>query len=189
MSLFDSHKSLLCYFYSLNVAFVLVREGMKQKRAGTQKLKIEVDVPRGTNEPRLTQRDEEYIRQYIIAQKIPLTIQKKNASEMARSYTFQAIATLAQIMMDDNAPHAARGSAAVALLRRGWGPEEVPVEIAKAGGLDMGSLPIRERVAMLKKRMIETGTTENRGAVLNESELREIDISANIENESANNIQ
>jgi hypothetical protein len=40
---------------------------------------------------------------------------------LAREYTEQAVATLAEIMIDREAPQAARATAANSLLDRGWG--------------------------------------------------------------------
>lgn len=46
--------------------------------------------------------------------------------DMARQYTDEALATLAEIMGDEEAPHAARVSAANSLLDRGYGkPSQV----------------------------------------------------------------
>jgi hypothetical protein len=48
---------------------------------------------------------------------------------LARSYTGSAIKTLAGIMQQPEAPHAARVSAAVALLDRGWGKPAQTMEM------------------------------------------------------------
>jgi hypothetical protein len=51
---------------------------------------------------------------------------------LARQYTEAAVKTLADIMIDAEAPHAARATAANSLLDRGWGK---PVqEISGEGG-------------------------------------------------------
>jgi hypothetical protein len=46
---------------------------------------------------------------------------------LARSHTETAIRVLAGIMQEENAPHAARVSAAQALLDRGWGKPTQPI--------------------------------------------------------------
>jgi hypothetical protein len=46
---------------------------------------------------------------------------------LARAHTETAIKTLAGIMMQPDAPHAARVSAATALLDRGWGKPTQPI--------------------------------------------------------------
>lgn len=48
----------------------------------------------------------------------------KDVRELARGYTAQAIETQAAIMMDPDAPHAARVKAADCLLNRAWGTPE-----------------------------------------------------------------
>lgn len=48
---------------------------------------------------------------------------------LARSYTESAIKTLAGIMQQPEAPHAARVSAATALLDRGWGKPQQSVDM------------------------------------------------------------
>lgn len=49
--------------------------------------------------------------------------------ELARTYTNEAIATLASIMMDLDAKESARIAAATALLERGWGKPEQAINI------------------------------------------------------------
>ena len=48
---------------------------------------------------------------------------------LARAHTVTAIRTLAGVMKEPKAPHAARVAAATALLDRGWGKPEQHVEI------------------------------------------------------------
>lgn len=48
---------------------------------------------------------------------------------LARSHTETALSTLAGIMRETKAPHAARVSAAVALLDRGWGKPQQTVDM------------------------------------------------------------
>ena len=48
---------------------------------------------------------------------------------LARAHTATAIRTLAGIMREKSAPHSARVSAADALLSRGWGKPEQPVDV------------------------------------------------------------
>ena len=59
----------------------------------------------------------------------------KDVQEMAREYTPLALKTLAEIVGDGKAPHAARVSAAQALMDRGWGKPVQPNELTgKDGG-------------------------------------------------------
>ena len=48
---------------------------------------------------------------------------------LARSYTEKALKVLAGVMMQDEAPAAARVSAATALLDRGWGKPQQTVDM------------------------------------------------------------
>jgi hypothetical protein len=48
---------------------------------------------------------------------------------LARAHTDSALLTLARIMSNDEAPHAARVSAATALLDRGWGKPQQTVDM------------------------------------------------------------
>ena len=52
-----------------------------------------------------------------------------HVKELAREYTVEAIQTLAKIMRDGKAPHAARGRASEALLDRGWGKAEATTTV------------------------------------------------------------
>lgn len=48
---------------------------------------------------------------------------------LARTYTDQAIKTLARVMNDPDAPHAAKVAASNSLLDRGWGKAEAKLTI------------------------------------------------------------
>jgi hypothetical protein len=50
--------------------------------------------------------------------------------DLARAHTAEAIATLVEIMRDQNAPAAARGAAANVILDRGWGRPSASVAIS-----------------------------------------------------------
>jgi hypothetical protein len=52
-----------------------------------------------------------------------------NIRALARSHSAKAVRTLAGIMNEDRAPAAARVSAAIALLDRGWGKSKRAVEM------------------------------------------------------------
>jgi hypothetical protein len=52
---------------------------------------------------------------------------------LARGHTEGALATLASVMHSEEAPHAARVSAANALLDRGWGKAAQPIENGENG--------------------------------------------------------
>lgn len=45
----------------------------------------------------------------------------RSLTDLAREHTVEAVKTLASIMMDRDAPHAARAAASTTLLDRGWG--------------------------------------------------------------------
>lgn len=70
----------------------------------------------------------------------------KEVRDAAKAHTDDAIKTLAKIMKDDEAPHAARVSAAERLLERGWGKATQYIE-ANINPLD--SLSDAEQTAML----------------------------------------
>lgn len=59
--------------------------------------------------------------------------------DLARAKTQEAISTLAEIMSDKDAPHAARVTAACALLDRGHGK---PVQMTQISGPDEGAIEI-----------------------------------------------
>lgn len=63
--------------------------------------------------------------------------QEHNLRELARERTIEALDTLAEVMGDKDAPHAARVSAACALLDRGYGK---PMQTAEITGKDGESL-------------------------------------------------
>jgi len=48
---------------------------------------------------------------------------------LARKYTTAALRTLGKIVKDESAPHAARVSASIGLLDRGWGKPQQNVEM------------------------------------------------------------
>jgi len=48
---------------------------------------------------------------------------------LARQHTEQAVALLAEVMLDPNAPQAARVTAAQALLDRGWGKAPIQIDL------------------------------------------------------------
>lgn len=54
--------------------------------------------------------------------------QRRTLAEIAGEYTEKAIQTLAQIMEDKKAPHAARATAANSLLDRAHGKPKQPIE-------------------------------------------------------------
>lgn len=62
-------------------------------------------------------------------------------AELARERTVQAINTLVEIMGDSDAPHAARVSAACAILDRGHGK---PVQMTEISGVAGGAIEIAE---------------------------------------------
>lgn len=69
---------------------------------------------------------------------------RKTLREIADTYTDEAIATLAEIMADGQAPHAARVTAANAILDRGHGKPKQPIETE----LDPSKLTHEQLVAL-----------------------------------------
>jgi len=53
----------------------------------------------------------------------------EEVKELARAHTVEAIRTLAEVMGDPSAPHAARLNAAEKLLDRAWGKSESTVNV------------------------------------------------------------
>jgi HEAT repeat protein len=65
---------------------------------------------------------------------------KKSVTEvrsLARSYTKSAINALVGVMTSENATHAARVSAAVAILDRGWGKAPQALQNGEDGALEL----------------------------------------------------
>lgn len=60
-----------------------------------------------------------------------------NVREMARTYTLQAITTLAMIMRDNDEQSASRVRAAEALLDRGWGKATQPISGEDGNPIEM----------------------------------------------------
>ena len=76
----------------------------------------------------------------------------QNVAELARSYTTEAIETLVELMRSGN-DERVRGTAAQALLDRGWGKPKVEVVADGAGSYIEALRLINERL------MIEEPTT------------------------------
>lgn len=53
----------------------------------------------------------------------------RSLSDLAKDYTSDAVQALVDVLSGDGAPHAARVSAATALLDRGWGKPSQSVEL------------------------------------------------------------
>ena len=74
--------------------------------------------------------------------------------DIARKSTTLAIETLRTLAADQDAPHAARVSAATALLDRGWGkPMQGHTVMAVAAPKSMRELADEELMAMMEKRV------------------------------------
>lgn len=69
---------------------------------------------------------------------------KRTLREIADAYTDEALLTLAKIMRDEKAPHAARATAANSLLDRGHGKPKQPIETE----LDLTNLTNEQLVAL-----------------------------------------
>lgn len=76
-----------------------------------------------------------------------------NIQALARAHTTEAVATLVEIMRDHDAPAAARGAAANAILDRGWGRASVSVTV-DAGAVEAQRLAT-ERMAEDFRRIAE----------------------------------
>lgn len=88
-----------------------------------------------------------------------------HVKELARTYTEEAIRTLAQIMGDGAAPHSARVKASESLLDRAWGKAEstTNVNVTK----DVRDLSTAEILAALAAAGVvgEEGVADQPGAV------------------------
>lgn len=62
---------------------------------------------------------------------------RKRLADLAQEYTSEAVTTLAEVMRDTEAPHAARVNAATAMLDRGHGK---PVQTTEVSGPDGGPI-------------------------------------------------
>ena len=74
--------------------------------------------------------------------------------ELARQHTPDAVATLVAIMQNEDAPPAARVSAANSLLDRGYGRPNQAVSVSTDTG-------ISERLAAAERRMLEASRTSD----------------------------
>lgn len=70
--------------------------------------------------------------------------QKRTLQEIAGEYTDEAIETLANIMRDDKAPHAARATAANSILDRAHGKPKQPIDHE----LDLSKLTDDQAIAL-----------------------------------------
>lgn len=83
--------------------------------------------------------------------------------EAARALTPLAMGTLSKIAQDDEAPHAARVAASVAILDRGWGKPAASVDVTSAGAslaqtVDRPEKETRDQWLERRKREIATAT-------------------------------
>jgi hypothetical protein len=81
----------------------------------------------------------------------------RSLQDVAREHTVEAIATLARVMGNDEAPPAAQVAAASALLDRGWGRPKQDVDL----GIQPGSI-LEEILSRIdgKTRTVEPGRPE-----------------------------
>ena len=77
---------------------------------------------------------------------------KKDISERAKSHGASALAVLSQIMKDKQAPHAARVSAANALLDRGFGKPAQTIS---------GNPDAPLSIALVTRRIVDPGGTND----------------------------
>jgi hypothetical protein len=81
---------------------------------------------------------------------------------LARAHTETAVRTLASIMNDSDAPHAARVSAASVLIDRGWGKPTQPIEM-KADPLDgMSTDELRDFLTAIRSGIEAGADSEDR---------------------------
>lgn len=79
--------------------------------------------------------------------------------EIAMGYTEDALATLAKIMRDTKAPHAARATAANSLLDRAHGKPKQPIE----ADLDISKLSHEQLIALAVALGADTAALEGLG--------------------------
>lgn len=85
--------------------------------------------------------------------------QRRTLREIADSYTDEAIRTLAEIMRDEHAPHAARATAANSILDRGHGKPKQPIE----ADLDISKLSDEQLIALAVALGADTSAFEGFG--------------------------
>jgi hypothetical protein len=79
----------------------------------------------------------------------------------ARTFTQEALDTIANVMRDENAPPDARIRAAEALLNRGWGKPPAPMEVS--GGV---TVSIADAIrAATARREVEDGVSDTQQAL------------------------
>lgn len=76
-----------------------------------------------------------------------------NVQALARAHTAEAVATLVEIMRDQDAPAAARAASANAILDRGWG--RAPVSVTVDNGVIEAQRAATERMAEDFRRIAE----------------------------------
>ena len=80
--------------------------------------------------------------------------------ELARIYTKEAIATLAEIMHDKNEKGAARARAAEAILDRAWGRASATMELTGADSDPMQQTGAKDELARIIARIATRGVDQ-----------------------------
>ena len=89
---------------------------------------------------------------------VPGCVRRRSCADIARESTTLAIETLRTIAADADAPHAARVSAASALLDRGWGkPLQGVAMMTVAAPKSVREMSDGELMAMIQKKMAAGG--------------------------------
>lgn len=87
--------------------------------------------------------------------------QRRTLREIAEAYTDEALKTLAKIMRDEKAPHAARATAANSILDRGHGKPKQPIETE----LDPTKLTHEQLVALALALGADPAAVEGDGGI------------------------
>lgn len=84
-----------------------------------------------------------------------------HVKELARTWTSEAISTLAEIMGDASAPHSARVKASESLLDRAWGKSESTVNVKQANDVrELSTAEILAALATVGVAGAETGADQ-----------------------------
>ena len=85
-----------------------------------------------------------------------------HVKELARTYTEEAIKTLAEIMSSSEAPHSARVKASESLLDRAWGKSESTVNVKTPNNVrELSTAEILAALASVGVAGAETGPDES----------------------------
>jgi Family of unknown function (DUF5681) len=81
-----------------------------------------------------------------------------HVKELAKTYTAEAITTLAKVMRDSSAPHSARVKASESLLDRAWGKAEATLNVSTTDNVrDLSTAEILAALATIGVAGAEAG--------------------------------